>query len=105
MLDTDPPEHTHNRGLVIHGFTPRSVAGLEPRVGQTVDDLLEDLERLERVDLIRSLVYPLPITVNAELMGVPPEDREQFEQWSRVVDQTVDQWLDSAGAQSRRETV
>ena len=32
MLDLDPPEHTKIRALVSHGFTPRAVAALEPRI-------------------------------------------------------------------------
>ncbi len=40
MLDLDPPEHTKIRGLVSHGFIPRSVAALEPRIRERVDDLL-----------------------------------------------------------------
>ena len=36
MLDLDSPEHTKIRGLVSHGFTPRSVSALEPRIRETV---------------------------------------------------------------------
>ncbi len=94
MLDLDPPEHTKIRGLVSHGFTPRSVAGLEPRIRETVDRLLGGVDRNEPFDLIAVLAFPLPVIVIAEMLGVPPEDREQFNEWSNVVSLIVDPLLD-----------
>ena len=94
MLDLDPPVHTKIRGLVSHGFTPRSVAGLEPRIRETVDRLLGGVDRNEPFDLIAVLAFPLPVIVIAEMLGVPPEDREQFNEWSNVVSLIVDPLLD-----------
>ena len=105
LLDIDPTDHTRIRGLVTQGFTPRSVAALEPRIQQTVDGLLDDLEGRERIDLIRDFAYPLPITVIAELMGVPVEDRDQFDKWSRVVALSVDPLLNSGQIRQVRQAV
>ena len=93
MLDLDPPAHTRIRGLVSRGFTPRSVSALEPRVRQRVDELLDALEGRDRIDLIQDFAFPLPVIVIAELLGVPPEDREQFNEWSNIVALTVDPLL------------
>ena len=95
MLDQDPPTHTRIRGLVAQGFTPRSVAALEPRVQATVDQLLDDLAGRERIDLIQDFAFPLPIIVIAEMLGVPPEEREQFNEWSNVVSLSVDPLLNA----------
>ncbi len=94
MLDLDPPEHTRIRGLVSHGFTPRSVAALEPRIRETVEGLLGNVEGKERFDLIADLAFPLPVIVIAEMLGVPAEDREQFNEWSNIVSLIVDPLLD-----------
>ncbi len=100
MLDLDPPEHTKIRGLVSYGFTPRSVAALEPRIRETVDGLLGNVEGKQRFDLIVELAFPLPVIVIAEMLGVPPEDREQFNEWSNVVSLIVDPLLNER--QTRR---
>jgi pimeloyl-[acyl-carrier protein] synthase len=34
------------------------------------------------VDLIAAFAYPLPVIVIAELLGVPPEDRDRIRRWS-----------------------
>ncbi len=105
MLDLDPPVHTRIRGLVSRGFTPRSVAALEPRIRQRVDELLDDLEGRGRIDLIQGLAFPLPVIVIAELLGVPPEDREQFNEWSNIVSLTVDPLLNETQIGQVRHTV
>ena len=94
MLDLDPPEHTKIRALVSHGFTPRSVATLEQRIRETVTGLLSNVEGKGRFDLIAELAFPLPVIVIAEMLGVPPQDREQFNEWSNTVSLIVDPLLD-----------
>ena len=34
------------------------------------------------MDLIEDLAYPLPVIVIAEMLGVPPEERDTFKRWS-----------------------
>ena len=105
MLDLDPPEHTKLRSLVAHGFTPRSVAALEPRIRETVAKLLDHVEGRRRFDLIAEVAFPLPVIVIAELLGVPPEDREQFNEWSNVVSLIVDPLLDDGQVREVRRAV
>ena len=105
MLDLDPPEHTKIRGLVSHGFTPRSVAALEPRIRETVADLLDKVEGRQRFDLIADLAFPLPVIVIAEMLGVPPEDREQFNEWSNTVSLIVDPLLNEQQVRQVQQAV
>ena len=92
MLFRDPPDHTRLRGLVNQAFTPRTVEQLRPHIAEIAGQLVDALEGKLRagdgsVDLIRELAFPLPIIVIAELLGVPPEDRDRFKQWSTVLTQ------------------
>jgi cytochrome P450 len=85
MLFSDPPDHTRLRALVSKGFTPRVVAQMRPHIQQIVDHLLDAVQARGELELIADLAYPLPVTVIAELLGVPIERREQFKRWSEGI--------------------
>ncbi len=79
---TDPPKHTRLRGLMSKAFTPREVERLRPRVQDIVGALIDRVQDRGRMDVIRDFAYPLPVTVIAEMIGVPREDRERLKTWS-----------------------
>lgn len=82
MLDTDPPDHERLRALVSKAFTPRLIERMRPRVQEIADALLDAVRDKGEMDLIDDYAFPLPITVIAELLGVPAEDRDKFREWS-----------------------
>ncbi|HLJ82180.1 MAG TPA: cytochrome P450 [Ktedonobacterales bacterium] len=82
LLFLDPPDHTRLRGLVSKAFTPRLVEALRPRIVALADELLDPIQEAGHAEIISELAYPLPAVVIAELLGVSPEDREQFIRWS-----------------------
>ena len=82
MLDMDPPDHQRLRSLVSKAFTPRLIERLRPRVQAIADGLLDAVQDRGEMDVIDDYAFPLPITVIAELLGVPAEDRDSFREWS-----------------------
>jgi cytochrome P450 len=82
LLMLDPPAHTRLRRLVNKAFTPRVVEGLRGRIQALVDELLDGVAARRGMELIHDLAYPLPVTVIAELLGIPVDDRTRFKQWS-----------------------
>ncbi len=82
MLNSDPPRHTRLRGLVSKAFTPRAVRALEGRMVEIVDEMLGARAGASEIDIVADLAYPLPVIVIAEMLGIPPEDRERFKHWS-----------------------
>ncbi|HEX6399578.1 MAG TPA: cytochrome P450 [Actinomycetota bacterium] len=82
ILDMEPPDHTRVRKLVSKAFTPRYVEGLRPRVQAIVDRLVGDLAGAGEVDLLPTFAEPLPVTIIAEMLGVPEADRHHLRPWS-----------------------
>jgi cytochrome P450 len=82
MLNADAPRHTRLRLLVNKAFTPRTVEELAPFIRTFVDKALDAAQARGRMDVMADLAFPLPVTVIAEMLGVPPEDRDRFKEWS-----------------------
>lgn len=89
MLGSDPPRHTRLRALVSQAFTPRMVEQLEPRIRQVAAELLDPALGRGECDLVDVLTYPLPVIVIAEILGVEPEKRDRFKEWSDEVVATL----------------
>jgi cytochrome P450 len=81
----DPPTHTEFRKLVSRGFTPRQVEAVEPAVRQFVVERLERLRAAGGGDIVTELFKPLPSMVVAHYLGVPEEDRQQFDGWTEAI--------------------
>jgi cytochrome P450 len=82
MLNVDAPRHTRLRLLVNKAFTPGTVEKLAPFIRSFVDRALAAAQARGRMDVMAELAFPLPATVIAEMLGVPPEDRDRFKRWS-----------------------
>jgi cytochrome P450 len=82
LLAKDGEDHRRLRRLVTKAFTPRIVEQLRPRIQQIADELIDQVEARGRMELVDDYAFPLPITVIAELLGIPVEDRERFRVWS-----------------------
>lgn len=82
MLDVEPPDHTRLRRLVSRAFTPRTVERLRGTVQRLTDELVEIALQQGEFDLIATVAEPLPVTVIAEMLGVPEADRHLLRPWS-----------------------
>ncbi|MFF4988492.1 cytochrome P450 [Streptosporangium saharense] len=82
MLDVEPPVHTRLRRLVSRAFTPRMVEALRPKVAAIATGLVEDFVARGGGDLVAEVAEPLPVTVIAEMLGVPEADRHLLRPWS-----------------------
>ena len=93
LLFLDPPDHTRLRRLVTGAFTSRAVRAQETRIRAILGSLLDAIEDPGGFDLMQAVARPLPVTVIAEMLGVPHEDRPRFAVWSaeraRLLEPTV----------------
>ena len=85
MVMQDPPVHTEFRKLVSRGFTPRQVEAVEPKVREYVVERIERLRADGGGDIVAELFKPLPSMVVAHYLGVPEEDRTQFDGWTEAI--------------------
>src|SRR6476660_4150739 len=83
LLGLDPPEHQRLRRMLTPEFTIRRMKRLEPRIVEIVTEHLDAMEAAGApADLVESFALPIPSLVICELLGVPYEDRADFQQLS-----------------------
>lgn len=85
MVMQDPPVHTEFRKLVARAFTPAHVKQLEPEVRHFVIERIERLRSAGGGDIVAEVFKPLPSMVVAHFLGVPQEDRSQFDRWTDAI--------------------
>jgi cytochrome P450 PksS len=85
LVNLDPPEHTRLRALVNKAFTPRVVERLRDPIGQLCEELLDSAAARGRMDLVSEFALAVPLTVIADLLGIPAADRRQFGKWSKQI--------------------
>ncbi len=84
LLVTEPPDHTRYRKLVTRVFTVRAVEKLRQRTEQIAADLLDAMPTDGTdgtdgsVDIVERYCTLLPVTVIAEILGVPVAERERI---------------------------
>ena len=82
LLTNDPPSHTRFRKLVNKAFSPRRVEQLDAYVSEVAREIVDGFAGRERIEAVRELAVPLPLTVIADQLGVPRADMDDFKKWS-----------------------
>ena len=82
MLENEPPVHTRLRALVNRAFVSRTVERLRPRVAALAHELIDRFPVDAPFDLLPAFAEPIPVTVIAEMLGVPATDAPQLLDWS-----------------------
>ncbi|MEU3990967.1 cytochrome P450 [Streptomyces platensis] len=98
----DPPDHTRLRRKLTGAFTVRRMKQLEEHIVDIAERQLDEMARLAPpVDLVKEFALPVPSLVICELLGVPYQDRENFQVNSAkflVKDQQLDEKMAAYGA-------
>lgn len=80
LLGLDPPEHQRLRRMLTPEFNFRRIKRMEPRITQIIDEHLDAMETGGApADLVANFALPIPSLVICELLGVPYEDRADFQ--------------------------
>lgn len=79
----DPPEHTRLRKLLTPEFTMRRLSRLTPGIQAIIEQQLDGMAAADGpVDLVEHFALPIPSLVICELLGVPYDDRDDFQRLS-----------------------
>jgi cytochrome P450 len=88
LLWSDPPDHTRIRAVVNKAMRPRDAEEMRPRIHGIVAEALDQIEEhhgegaREPFDLVAEFAALIPVTVLAELLGIPPADVPRFRAWA-----------------------
>lgn len=82
LLHSDPPDHTRMRSLIAKEFNAKVVEQMKPAIQDAVDRLIDAMIAKGAGDIVTDLAAPLPISVIAQILGVPPSDRHLFKIWT-----------------------
>ena len=87
LLELEPPDHTRIRTAVQDVFTPKHVRALEAKIAALCDRLAAQLASnpKRRAELLSDYAEPIPVTVIAELLGVPERERYRLVPWSKAI--------------------
>jgi len=92
LLQDDPPHHDRLRRILSRAFTPKTTSQREHRVREIAEELAADLRRRlaagENVDLVRGFTSPLPVSVIAEILGIPSELEDRLRMWNATTSVT-----------------
>lgn len=85
MISMDPPFHMQLRRIANKAFVPSKVNGLRDRTyeiaNQLVDDIIAKHGNEGEFDFAWEFTALYPVTVVAEVLGVPTERRAEFKVW------------------------
>lgn len=94
FLNMDPPNHDRLRRMTMRHFGPPNdpgrVEAMTPALHAMVCTLIDRLAGRGEIDAVADLAYPFPVTVIADLLGVPREDEPKFHAWAEAIVQATD---------------
>ncbi|MEV0752331.1 cytochrome P450 [Streptosporangium sp. NPDC050280] len=81
FLLMDEPQHSRYRKPLVGKFTVRRMRQLTERVEQVTAEHLDAMEQAgPAADLVAAFARPIPSVIICELLGVPYEDRDRFQE-------------------------
>lgn len=81
VFTADAEEHTRFRRMLSKPFTFRRVEGLRPVIQKITDECIDEiLAGPQPADIVDKLALPVPTVVISEMLGVPYEDHEFFQE-------------------------
>jgi len=84
-ISLDPPDHTKYRRLLNQPFSPARIDVLIGTIAERCQALLDGLAGQNGCDFIDAFGKALPTSIFIDLLGLPPEEIEQFMAWNHTI--------------------
>ena len=81
LATADPPDHTQQRKLMNRTFRHDRIVELERVAREFIEKPIEDALDAGRVEWMEAAAIPLPITIIANVLGMPSSDLEDLRRW------------------------
>ena len=78
MVTMDPPDHTHERALLMRLITPKRLKDNEAFMWRLADRQLDEFVADGRCEFISAYTQPFAMLAVADLLGVPEADHHRF---------------------------
>jgi cytochrome P450 len=105
MLGADRPDHTRLRKLLSLDFVPRKISPWQPRIEEICAETLHSASKTAEFDVVRGIAEPLPVTIIAELLGIPSALGRQFKAWSDAAIEPLPPTADHETVQTRNSHI
>ena len=90
MAAVDDPDHTRYRRLVSRAFTARTVERLRHRIEDVTERTLDEMAKRGDADLVTSFSLTLPLTIIADILGVPEEEAPVLQHFGMRIGRSID---------------
>jgi len=78
LIVKDPPEHRWHKALITKVFTQERMGALAPFIRNLVVSLLDKAAEKPEFDFVQEFALLIPLEVISELIGIPPELRQEI---------------------------
>ncbi|HEV7656507.1 MAG TPA: cytochrome P450 [Mycobacteriales bacterium] len=90
MAAVDDPDHARYRRLVSRAFTARTVERLRDRIEAVTERTLDEMAKRGDADLATSFSLTLPITIIADILGVPEDEAPVLQHFGMRLGRSID---------------
>jgi len=78
LVHADPPDHSRLRKLVARMFTRRAVSAMAEHIAQTTEELVDQIVRKGRCDIVADFAGPLTVSVIGRFLGIATGEVERM---------------------------
>jgi cholest-4-en-3-one 26-monooxygenase len=90
MMSMDGARHRNNRTVTNRMFSLRAVNTLEEQFRAIAARLVERAFERGKIDFVIDVARYMPLEAVSDLLGIPPEDREQVLAWTNMITVPLD---------------